>query len=211
MTTIDSQFQCNYLNSSTQRASDMLRSCVQDNNSPYVCENLSDRKDTTYTDNLSITRGFATYTIESPQTVDTPKLNDSLNDTFSFGNIEGFTNNIFITDNGPGKSSVPDGQCPEGFTKCPKSGKCIQICTNCIYRDNMKSQQFNEADPCFPQGTYAGVTNQGDIKCSCGSNNKYCEDDFVNDLFTTDGSIYSNKKIYNIGYQLPILNLYGIF
>ncbi len=212
MTTIETQFQCNYLNSSTQMASDMLRPCVQDNNSDYVCEDLSDRKNTTYTDNIYITRGFTTYTIESPQQVNTPKVNKSLNDTFSIGNIEGFTNNIFITDNGPGKSSVPDGQCPEGFTMCPKSGKCIQKCTNCIYRDNMKSQQFNEADPCFPYGTYNGITNAGNIKCTCGPNNQYCTDHYAKDLYTTDGSMYSRKKIYNnIGYPLSIRDLYRIY
>ena len=45
----------------------------------------------------------------------------------------------------------------------------------------MKSQQFNEADPCFPEGTYNGITNEGYIKCTCGSNNQYCSTTLVND------------------------------
>jgi hypothetical protein len=116
-------------------------------------------------------------------------------------NYEGFQNQgMFITDNGLGESSIPRGECPEGYTRCPISGKCIQTCISCVYRDNMKSREFNEADPCFPNGVYNGIDNNGDIKCTCGRDNKYCSDDFTKKMFTTDGMmIFGQKIIMNTG------------
>ena len=74
----------------------------------------------------------------------------------------------------------------------------------------MKSREFNEADPCFPDGTYNGVTNDGIIKCTCGSDNKYCSDSFVNDIFTTEGIMISGKKrIMNIGDTSLIEDLFN--
>ena len=46
----------------------------------------------------------------------------------------------------------------------------------------MKSREFNEADPCFPNGVYNGITNEGFIKCTCGKDNKYCSDDFTKNI-----------------------------
>ena len=131
-------------------------------------------------------------------------------DTKSFN--EGFQNksNVFVTDNGPGKSSIPYGQCPEGYSRCQKTGKCIQKCIGCVYRDNMKSREFNEADPCFPEGTYNGITNEGYIKCTCGSQNQYCSDDFVKNIFTTDGMMMSGQKIImNVGNTNSISELFN--
>ena len=59
----------------------------------------------------------------------------------------------------------------------------------------MKSQQYNEADPCFPEGSYNGITNEGYIKCTCGSNNQYCSDNFINNIFTADGMMVIGQKI----------------
>ena len=112
--------------------------------------------------------------------------------------VEGFTGKVFITDEGPGKTSIPEGQCPEGYSRSQETGKCIQKCIGCIYRDNMKSQQFNEADPCFPEGTYNGITNEGNIRCTCGSNNQYCSNSFISDVnnfFTANGMMILGKKI----------------
>ena len=143
MTTMEDQLQCFYLDGSSQNASDMLRTCVQDKNSAYDfnCkedpmkqELYNEVKDTARMNNISIQRGIT---------------NNRL--------VEGFTGKVFITDEGPGKTSIPEGQCPEGYSRCQKTGKCIQKCAGCIYRDNMKSQQYNEADPCFPEGTYNGI------------------------------------------------------
>lgn len=173
----EESFICEYMDASVRPATDMLYNCVQDPSKGYDfnCRNDVDdvdRKNTSYTDNLSYQRGFVTS-----------------------GQTEGFTN-MFITDNGPGKSTIRNGKCPQGYTRCPKTGRCIQTCIGCSYRDGMKSKDFNEADPCFPQGVYDGLTNDGEIKCACGTNNKYCSDRFTNQ-FTADGSLFYNQKIKN--------------
>ena len=60
----------------------------------------------------------------------------------------------------------------------------------------MKSKEFNEADPCFPQGVYDGIASNGEIKCTCGDDNQYCSDRFSNQ-FTADGSLFYNQKMKN--------------
>ena len=192
---MENQLKCDYLDLSSQNSHNMLRNCVQDQNSSYDfnCKDLPKKKDdlkknTARTNNISIQRGMT--------------------DNF----IEGFTNNnIFITDEGPGKSSIPENECPEGFSRCQKTGRCIQKCRGCIYRDNMKSQQYNEGDPCFPEGTYNGVTNEGYIQCTCGSSGQYCSNNFMNNLFTTDGMMISKKNIVtNVGQIKDIDSLFNI-
>ena len=226
MTTMENQLECFYLDSSFQSASDMLRKCVQDEASPYKfnCgdnpmrqEKVDDVKETARTNDIAIQRGVIDFNVLE---YDIPSLNNSLvknnssvsNNLFLNNSIEGFTNsNSFIVDNGPGKSSVPEGECPEGFSLCSKTGKCIQKCQGCIYRDNMKSLEFNEKDPCFPEGTYNGITNNGYIRCTCGNNNEYCSDDFIKNIFTTDGLMIMGKKIImNMGNTSSIDNLFNI-
>ena len=231
MTTIDEQQKCFYLDSSFQPASDMLRKCVGDKTSPYRfnCgdnplrqELPEDVKETARMNDISIQRGFSYYNVENHNVnnfTDKPVIKNSVNNkitnqlsNFGSGGYEGFTNpdNIFITDNGPGKSSVPDGQCPEGYSRCSKTGKCIQKCIGCVYRDNMKSREFNEADPCFPNGVYNGITNEGDIKCTCGKDNKYCSDNFVKNIFTPDGMMIMGQKIVmNTGITKSIDDLFN--
>ena len=184
MTTMEDQLQCFYLDGSSQNASDMLRKCVQDKNSeldfnckddPMKQELFGEVKDTARMNNISIQRGITHNRL-----------------------VEGFTGKVFITDEGPGKTSIPEGQCPEGYSRSQETGKCIQKCIGCIYRYNMKSQQFNEADPCFPEGTYNGITNEGNIRCTCGSNNQYCSNSFISDVsnfFTANGMMILGKKI----------------
>ena len=237
---MEEQKRCFYLDSSFQPASDMLRTCVGDKNTPYRfnCEEdpmgqvkPEDVKETARMNDISIQRGFSYYNVDNhnvnnfqpvikksiqpiqpiqpnnvKQSIQPIKTNNYLNQ-----GMEGFQNqdNIFITDNGLGKSSVPDGQCPEGYSR-DDTGKCIQKCIGCVYRDNMKSREFNEADPCFPNGVYDGVTNNGDIKCTCGRDNKYCSEDFIKKVskpggftpggltpggFTPDGMLIVGQKI----------------
>tara|TARA_B110000858_G_C17752101_1_gene450185 strand:- start:441 stop:1109 length:669 start_codon:yes stop_codon:yes gene_type:complete len=218
MVSMDKQQDCFYLNSEFQPASDMLRKCVGDSASPnlFNCDGdpsdlLNNVKETARMNDISIQRGFSFYN------VDNSNVNHFTKDvvpkkTASIPGMEGFQNsdNIFITDNGPGKSSIPDGECPEGYSRCVKTGKCIQKCIGCVYRDNMKSRSFNEADPCFPEGTYDGVTNEGYVKCTCGSNNQYCSKDFVKNMYTTDGMMISGQKIImNTGLTRAIDDLFN--
>ena len=71
----------------------------------------------------------------------------------------------------------------------PKKKSCVQVCMGCKYEDNMKSQEFNEYDPCFPNGVYDGREKDGTIKCNCGIDNKYCSDSFIGNIFSTIGLI----------------------
>ena len=201
MTSMEEQSRCFYLDSGYQPASDMLRKCVGDKTSPYRfnCndnpmrqELPEDVKETARINDIAIQRGFSYYNVENHNINHFSDKNTVKNKGFikktiekkvinnNFFGYEGFQNkDIFITDNGLGESSIPKGECPEGYTRCPDSGKCIQACIGCVYRDNMKSREFNEADPCFPNGVYDGVTNDGFVKCTCGKDNKYCSDDFT--------------------------------
>tara|TARA_E500000178_G_scaffold221100_1_gene218189 strand:- start:193 stop:867 length:675 start_codon:yes stop_codon:yes gene_type:complete len=218
---IEKQKKCFYLDSDYQPASDMLRECVGDINTPYKfgCDNNpmrqempEDVKETARMNDISIQRGFSYYNIDNHNKnsfVDNKK--PVINNDFlgKFG-LEGFQNNIFITDNGLGESSIPKGECPEGYSIDLSSGKCIQKCINCVYKDNMKSREFNEADPCFPNGVYNGVTNEGFIKCTCGKDNKYCSDNFTKNLFTTNGMMVNGQKIImNTGLTKTIDELFN--
>lgn len=222
------QLNCFYLDSSLKPASDMLRKCVQDESSPYMfdCgsdpmrqEKTGDVKNTARMNDISIQRGITEFHVsgfDGDNVVMRPKVSENsapkLNPLININLTEGFQNksNVFVTDNGPGKSSIPYGQCPEGYSRCQKTGKCIQKCIGCVYRDNMKSREFNEADPCFPEGTYNGITNEGYIKCTCGSQNQYCSDDFVKNIFTTDGMMMSGQKIImNVGNTNSISELFN--
>ena len=207
----DRFLQCDYLDSQLQPASLMLYRCVQDpskgvdmscTDQAYMKENMMNT--------LAIQRGheegiesqdlgILTYTKHgSHNVIDHQPTQESTSDNDISG-VEGFANrNRFITDNGPGESTVPKGECPEGYSRCLKTGRCIQVCIGCKYRDNMRSQEFNEYDPCFPNGVFDGYSNSGDIKCTCGLNNKYCTDHFLNN-FGADGSYLYNNKFGTIG------------
>ena len=203
----DRFLQCDYLDSQLQPASLMLNRCVQDpskgvdmscTDHAYMKENMMNT--------LAVQRGHeegiesqdsgflkyakhgshnVTYPIHSQERTGTPDIS---------GGVEGFANrNRFITDNGPGESTVPEGECPEGYSRCLKTGRCVQVCIGCKYRDNMRSQEFNEYDPCFPNGVFDGYSNSGDIKCTCGLNNQHCPQKFTNN-FGADGTYLHNHK-----------------
>jgi len=230
MTSMEEQSRCFYLDSDYQPASDMLRKCVGDNTSPYrfSCgenpmrqELPEDVKETARMNDIAIQRGYSYYNVDNhnvnsfqdkKQFTKKPLKTESTESTNSsnFG-YEGFQNSKpFITDNGPGESSVEKGECPEGYSLDLVSGKCMQKCIGCVYRDNMKSREFNEADPCFPNGVYDGISSEGFIKCTCGKDNKYCSNDFIKNIFTTDGMMISGPKIImNTGLTKTIDDLFN--
>lgn len=218
MTNMQEQMNCFYLDSSIKPASDMLRKCVGNQNSPYSkdCgdnpysqETQYDLKDTARMNDIMIQRGMIDYYVnmnyfDNSVKKDSVKSNSLKSKTVveSVGGMEGF-----IVDEGPGKTKIQNGECPEGFAK--KNGKCIQVCRHCIYRDNMKSMQYNEADPCFPNGVYDGIDGMGGIKCTCGNNNQYCSDNFIKNLFTSDGMmLMGNSIIMNTGLTDSVNNLF---
>jgi hypothetical protein len=223
MTSMEKQLKCFYLDSELQPASDMLRQCVGDNTSPYRfnCEEdpmkqvlPEDVKETARMNDIAIQRGFASYNVNNFNNENNkPSVKKEIqNITNITNNKEGYTNyrNPFVTDNGLGESQISRGECPEGYSKCPITGKCIQKCIGCVYRDNMKSREFNEADPCFPNGVYNGITNDGYIKCTCGRDNKYCDDNFIKNIFTADGMMMNGQKIImNTGLTKNISDLFN--
>ena len=218
MTTREGRFYCEYVDLSLRPAEDMLYKCVQEPQKGYdfYCAgdtSVADRKNTSYTDNSGILRGYATSGQHDKYGPIQPDLSAPASDLMrnsqpgkqpikqpfqkggsSFGQTEGFSN-MFITDNGPGESKIKE-PCPQGYTRCPKTGRCFQVCVGCSYKDNMRSKEFNEADPCFPEGVYDGVDKYGNIICTCGSNNTYCSQAFTNQ-FTADGNMFYNNKIKN--------------
>ena len=225
MTSMEEQLRCFYLDSELKPASDMLRQCVGDDTSPYRfnCEedpmkqvSPEDVKETARMNDIAIQRGFASFNVDNLNKTEKNPFNTDIKkavEIYQPNLKEGYQNykNPFITDNGLGESQIPKGQCPEGYSKCPITGKCIQVCVGCVYRDNMKSREFNEADPCFPNGVYNGITNEGYIKCTCGKDNKYCPDNFVKNIFTTDGMMINGQKIImNTGLTGGISDLFNL-
>ena len=193
---------CDYLDSNIQSSSDMLLNCIGDKNSGQekLCtssyQKLYDNI-AINSENIAIKRGVsAGYGILPNSTSDksTKEIKNFPNSIID--NVEGFTGS-FVTDNGLGESYTKKGECPEGYKHCPKTNNCIQVCTNCKYNDKMKSQEFNEFDRCFPNGVYDGINSEGNLKCTCGKNNQYCSEKFVNSSFLANGSLLNNNEIKN--------------
>jgi hypothetical protein len=206
---------CDYLDSNLQPASDMLLKCIGDKSKgeeglctssyTHLYDNISSNSE-----NIAIKRGMNAgygilpYSISESKSESVPKPVTQKKDSQISSNVEGFTGS-FITDNGMGESYVKPGSCPQGYRWCSKSKKCIQVCTNCKYKDGMKSREFNEADKCFPEGVYDGISSDGTLKCTCGKDNRYCSDKFVANIFTTDGLLYFDDTIKNVGNNLSTL------
>lgn len=225
MTSMEEQLRCFYLDSELKPASDMLRQCVGDDTSPYRfnCEedpmkqvSPEEVKETARMNDIAIQRGFASFNVDNLNKTGNNPFNTDIKKSVEINGSnlkEGYQNykKTFLTDNGLGKSQIPRGQCPEGYSKSPITGECIQMCVGCVYRDNMKSREFNEADPCFPNGVYNGITNEGYIKCTCGKDNKYCPDNFIKNIFTTDGMMINGQKIImNTGLTRGISDLFNL-
>jgi hypothetical protein len=196
---------CGYLDASVQPASYMLNKCVQDPSRGYDfhCRDTGQTEKLSEMNSLAIQRGHE----QGIEAHAAPSLSQRIG---SMMGHEGFANPkpVFQTDNGLGESTIPQGECPQGYKRCPTTGTCIQVCVGCDYKDNMKSKDFNEGDPCFPNGVLAGYTNSGEVTCTCGSNNKYCSSTVTN-LFGTDGSYtYNHRTKPTIGFPHTLEKLF---
>jgi hypothetical protein len=199
---MEEQLRCLYLDSSVDSSTKMSRRCIGDEQSAeqFSCSNndpsaLRDSKNTARINDIMIQRGIIDFNVgEFSHSNQDNRINRD--NRAKINVMEGFTNsdNKFYTDNGPGVSSITGNQCPDGYSRNEITGECIQVCRNCVYRDNLKSSDINTADPCFPEGVYDGVTNTGEIKCTCGLSNQYCSDNFVKG-FTADGMMFDGQKI----------------
>lgn len=193
---------CEYFDLSSNNSSEILN-C----NGKNICNNskfYNLEKDTTRINNIYLQRGRVDYNIDDyniESSLSVTQYNNDNNDNISLNllnNKEGYTNYI-ATDNGSGIYNL-NKKCPDGYS-LDENGNCIQKCINCKYndKDKYKSSYMNEYDPCFPDGVYNGRTNDGNIKCTCGNNNKYCSDKFIK-KYTVDGMLINGNNIMmNIG------------
>lgn len=203
---------CAYMNAEKQNANVMMRPCI--NGSDPLVWPCIERE--------TLDKDIFSLVTERPQGDNVPEIlthslnnvsgtqkNDNLQQVdnseklanqqmFQNPNIEGFTN--------MGESYVRPGDCPDGYYRCPKSGRCIQVCMNCKYNQRTygQSKEFNEGDPCFPnQGVYAGLDNDGNTLCTCGLRGQYCGDNndkLKQEFFDAQGGLLSNNSyIMNIG------------
>jgi len=221
-------FRCEYLNSEYENSYNMLQPCVQDSSKGGGCNVHSKQFKDNLMNSLAIQRdhekgieeGSASALKErslydnqgqrhqtiSRQSHDHDNIISSNHHSVNmFGSHEGFTN--FYTDNGPGESTIQKGECPLGYQRCLKSGKCIQKCIGCKLKDQVKSHSFNTADPCFPEGVFNGFTNDGYVKCTCGQDNQYCPD--VNKpSYSTDGLLQLGRQLATVGNSNALSKLF---
>ena len=176
---------CNYLDSNIQNASDMNLNCI---NNPMKGKDQYCQSEYKLYDNIAQNSLYLQIKRDVDAGYSVINNSSQIYQTNNNSGIEGFTGKIFITDNGPGKTNI-NSQCPEGYKLDSNNNVCIQVCTNCKYNQETekKSKIFNEADPCFPEGVYAGINNSGTLECTCGENNKYCSNNFLSDVFRVIG------------------------
>ena len=179
---------CLYLNGEKDNADLMLRKCIHGSDDlawPCTSREDFDNNILKYATTRADVTQDSTNEIESQQ-----KENNIENKIYEDNHVEGFTN--------MGASYVRPGDLPDGYYRCPKSGRVKQVCMNCKYNQSTygKSKEFNEGDYCFPnKGVYNGITNDGLTKCTCGSRGQYCGDNF-----TAQGSMFAdNVFIMNVG------------
>lgn len=181
-------YNCSYINPETESVRSMMKPCNDGKqNFQWECEQRR-----------ILDNSILAWTLERP---DGANIQGILPHSQMLDNVkvvqnavktdlkEGFTN--------LGESYVEPGVCPDGYFFCPLKQKCVQVCQNCKFNEKKyyKSKEFNEADPCFPNGVYNGIDNQGITQCTCGSRQQYC-----NDIFDTQGGLFADGVyIVNVG------------
>jgi len=187
---------CLYLNGEKDNASSMLKKCIHGSDDlawPCISREMFDRTILNY----NTTRASGDNIQDN--VVNEDKL------LFEDPHVEGFTN--------MGEKYIPSGRLPDGYFRCPKTGKVTQVCMNCKYNQSTygKSKEFNEGDPCFPNnGVYNGITNDGYTDCTCGSRGQYCNNNYAGgskrsryvggDNFDAQGGMMiDNIYIMNVG------------
>lgn len=200
-------FECQYLDANFQNAKDMNLNCVKDKSKGEQKLCTSDYNK--IYDNISSNSLFIDIKRDTDAGYGVRPYNSLESNTNSTENtnvIEGYTNyekNSFVVPYPTGKRNV-EQKCSDGYTF--DGSKCVQVCTDCKYRDGMKSQEFNEFDKCFPEGVYNGIDKLGFNRCNCGKNNQYCSDKFLNNFYPAGGFI-SDIKNFNLNDLFDIRNL----
>lgn len=183
---------CNYLDLNYQNSSDMNNVCPSLPDSEI--DNLCTSQCKLY-DNISENSQFISIkrSIDAGYGIINNPIKP-LKETFDKDNIEGFTGKIFITDDYYNDNKNESRQyCPEGFKWSEQNKICEQKCVQCGYNDKYenKSREFNSYDPCFPNGVFDGYNNQGDLECTCGLNNSHCSNEFITDIYSSIGLLFS--------------------
>lgn len=179
---------CSYINPETESVRSMMKPCNDGNtNFQWECEQKRILDNGILARNLERPDGANIQgVLPHSQMLDNVKVVQKVvNNELK----EGFTN--------LGESYVEPGVCPDGYYFCPSKQKCVQVCQNCKFNEKKyyKSKEFNEGDPCFPNGVYNGIDNQGITQCTCGSKGQYC-----NDTFDTQGGLFADGVyIVNVG------------
>ena len=179
---------CSYINPETEPVRSMMKPCNDGNtNFQWECEQKRILDNGILARNLERPDGANIQgVLPHSQMLDNVKVVQKVvNNELK----EGFTN--------LGESYVEPGVCPDGYYFCPSKQKCVQVCQNCKFNEKKyyKSKEFNEGDPCFPNGVYNGIDNQGITQCTCGSKGQYC-----NDTFDTQGGLFADGVyIVNVG------------
>ena len=181
-------YNCSYINPETESVRSMMKPCNDGKtNFQWECEQRR-----------ILDNSILAWTLERPDGTNIQgilphsQMQDNAKVTKKVVNTdlkEGFTN--------LGESYVEPGVCPDGYFFCPLKQKCVQVCQNCKFNEKKyyKSKEFNEGDPCFPNGVYNGIDNQGITQCTCGNRGQYC-----NDIFDTQGGLFADGVyIVNVG------------
>ena len=170
---------CKYLDAETQPASDMLRSCIgKETEKLAPCHKFNHKLHMRVFDRPQ----------EGNYFTQNNEIREELKDPHNVM-VEGYANYD------PGEFTIMAGECPESYQKNTYGG-CTKVCKNCKVPDG-KSSEFNEFDPCFPNGVYNGLDESGNLKCTCGEKNQYCSDNKnMYDMFTTDGNMFIDGFIY---------------
>ena len=174
---------CKYLNAETQPASNMLRQCIgKDTSEIAPCHKFNHKLHMRVFDR-PLEDNYFTQNNDKKKELTNPHR-----DT-----IEGYENYD------SGEYTIGAGECPESYQK-DNVGRCIKVCKSCKVNPGGKSLNFNEFDPCFPNGVYDGIDNHGNVQCTCGKNNQYCPEKKVSlyDMFTTDGIMVLNGEITSV-------------
>ena len=180
-------YNCSYINPETESVRSMLKPCNDGkNNFQWECEQKRILDNAILARNLERPDGANIQGILHHSLIqDNVKVNNAVETDLK----EGFTN--------LGESYGEPGVCPDGYYFCPLKQKCVQVCQNCKFNEKKyyKSKEFNEGDPCFPNGVYNGINNYGITQCTCGSRGQYC-----NDIFDTQGGLFADGVyIVNVG------------
>ena len=119
---------CAYINPEKQNATVMMKPCINGVDSlvwPCIEKEMIDKDIFSFATERPQADNIQQNLPHSLNNKISGQKKDNLQVINSSDTVEGFTN--------MGESYVRPGDCPDGYNRCPLSGKCIQVCMNCKY------------------------------------------------------------------------------